>query len=87
MLNPKKQSKAVEVKEVDTLRSIFVIPNPFDDYLREKKGWFSDIQKLETQVKHMKERVSELNSTQANLHLHLQSIRAYCAELPNRRKR
>lgn len=88
MLKPKKQLKFAEIlREHEVPKSIFVIPNPFDDYLREKKGWFSEIQKLEMQVKHMRKRVSELNTRQGNLKQQLQYIKAYCATLPHGRKR
>ncbi|MCY7422762.1 MAG: hypothetical protein LH478_13590 [Chitinophagaceae bacterium] len=57
MLENKKQpAKANPFREPGTLKSLFVIPNPFDEFVRKKKGWFSEIQKLEMKVKIVKKR-------------------------------
>jgi hypothetical protein len=37
--------------------SLFEIPNPFDDYQREKKGWYIETRKLEEVIRTLRERV------------------------------
>ncbi len=48
MLKPKKQKNTSEFDmEQQGSKSIFVIPNPFDDFVRQKNGWYSKLQKME----------------------------------------
>lgn len=43
---------------------LFEIPNPFDDYQREKKGWYIETRKLEEVIKDLRERLQLLNLRQ-----------------------
>ncbi len=39
---------------------LFVIPNPFDDFTREKKGWYTEVKKIEDVLKAVKDKMNEL---------------------------
>jgi hypothetical protein len=52
----KKQEPPYNLKEPH----LFTIPNPFDDYYRDKKGWYLEVQKLESVIKSLKERMNLL---------------------------
>jgi hypothetical protein len=44
--------------------SLFEIPNPFDDYQREKKGWYIETQRLEQVIKDLRERIEFITQRQ-----------------------
>ncbi len=67
--------------------ALFVIPNPYDDLVREKKGSSSKKQKQGMHLKNLKMQLPQPCLQQATVQQELQLIKTYFANLPNQLKK
>lgn len=63
---------------------LFVIPNPFEDYLQKKSNWYSKIKRIEGLVKAMRVRMNEIASRQVESRQAIREVTQYCTTLKHR---
>lgn len=63
---------------------LFVIPNPFDDFLRKKTGWYLEIKKVEKEIKSIKECLEQVAQRQAEHRNVVNYIKEYSLTIPKR---
>ena len=68
-------------KKHDTL---FSVPNPFDEYRREKTGWYSEIKKIENQAKSVRQLIDQFAVLHTMSRSGMLALKSYCNSLPNK---
>ena len=66
---------------------LFAIPNPFDDYLPEKRNWYVEIRKMEEVLRLMRERMNELAEMQQRHRNAIRVLREYCMTMPKKHRK
>ena len=83
MLKNNKQIKIPSLARVyEEPGSFFAIPNPYDDFVREKKGSSLGLAKKGMQLDNLKIPLPQHGSKQATVQQELQLIKNYFADVP-----
>lgn len=76
--NPKKSAR----KRDQNLPGLFLIPNPFGYFQREKNGWFEVTRKMKGDVKALKSKLDNLYGQQKKWTEEIKLQKEFCAKLP-----
>ncbi len=78
--NPKKSAR----KRDQNLPDLFLIPNPFGYFQREKNGWFDVTRKMKNDVLALKNKLDDLYGQQKKCTEEIKLQKEFCANLPAR---
>ena len=86
-LNEKTHKPGLQKKIGNNYRSpnVFVVPDEFEP-LRKRLGWYTEIKKIEHDLKALRERISQLSQSQAYHRKMILQTNEYCANLDLKRQ-
>ena len=80
--------KIIQKKSVKIYKSrnplLFTIPNPFDDCLRKKTGWYEEVKRMEQTIKSVREKINLIAEQQKHQRRAIEAMREYCKDLKGR---